>query len=242
MAGVSLSHWPVSHTSARSAVTSLPCSARNAGSDGEPHSSSPSSSTVMAIGQAPATLFQARAASKKVMSWPLLSSAPRATITLPLTLSEAMRGSNGGDFHSSSGSTRLHVVVAVEQHVRRRSAGGRPWRGPPPSDGRSSSPAGPRSRCPAAGGRTIPPPAGTAACRRGRWRRWGCGSARTAAPAPRPWVASSFFRTCGSWALICCLLSDRCWREGAAQDSGQVWRLCQPRARKAGTRGTLLTG
>ena len=104
MAGVSLSHWPVSHTSARSAVTSLPCSARKPGSDGEPHSSSPSSSTVMRTGQAPATFFQARAASKKVISWPLLSSAPRATITLPLSLSEAMRGSNGGDFHSSSGS------------------------------------------------------------------------------------------------------------------------------------------
>ena len=57
-----------------------------------------------ARGSAPATLFQARAASKKVMSWPLLSSAPRATITLPLTLSVAMRGSNGGVFHSSSGS------------------------------------------------------------------------------------------------------------------------------------------
>ena len=59
----------------------------------------------MAIGQAPATPLQARAASKKVMSWPLLSSAPRATITLPLIFSEAMRGSNGGDIHSSSGST-----------------------------------------------------------------------------------------------------------------------------------------
>src|SRR6476646_4027242 len=74
------------------------------GIDGEPHSSSPSSSTVMRTGQAPATFLQARAASKKVMSWPLLSSAPRATITFPLTLSVAMRGSNGGDFHSSSGS------------------------------------------------------------------------------------------------------------------------------------------
>ena len=104
MAGVFLSHWPVSHTSARSAVTSLPCWARKPGSDGEPHSSSPSSSTLIRTGQAPATLFQARAASKKVMSWPLLSSAPRATITRPLSLSEVMRGSNGGDFHRSRGS------------------------------------------------------------------------------------------------------------------------------------------
>ena len=36
MAGVSLSHWPVSHTSARSAVISFPCLARKPGSEGEP--------------------------------------------------------------------------------------------------------------------------------------------------------------------------------------------------------------
>ena len=104
MAGVSLSHCPVSQTSARSRVTSLACLARNPSSDGEPHSSSPSISTVMAMGVSPATLFQALTASRKVMSWPLLSSAPRATITLPLAFSVAMRGSNGGVFHSSSGS------------------------------------------------------------------------------------------------------------------------------------------
>ena len=86
MAGVSLSHWLVSHTSARSAVTSLPCAARKPGSDGEPHSSSPSISTEMRTGQAPAAFFQARAASKNVISWPLLSAAPRATITLPFEL------------------------------------------------------------------------------------------------------------------------------------------------------------
>ena len=33
-------------------------------------------------------------------------------------------------------------------------------------------------------GRTIPPPSGSAACRPGRSRRWGCGSARTAGPGP----------------------------------------------------------
>ena len=126
MAGVSLSHWPVSHTSARSAFTSLPCLARKPGSDGEPH-------LLLALeqhgdarsGSSPATFFQARAASKKVISWPLLSSAPRATITLPLALSEAMRGSNGGDFHSSSG-----IGAAARRSGRRTARAGRRVRAP----------------------------------------------------------------------------------------------------------------
>ena len=104
IAGVSLSHWPVSQTSARSHINSLPDFARKPGRLGLPHSSSPSISTLTAIGSSPATCFQARAASRKVISWPLLSWAPRATITLPLALSVAMRGSNGEVFHKSTGS------------------------------------------------------------------------------------------------------------------------------------------
>ena len=119
MAGVSLSHWPVSQTSTTSALSSWPYSARNAGSEGEPHSSSPSIITDTEIGSLPATAFQARTASKKVISWPLLSSAPRATITCPLAASEMMIGSNGGERPQVDRVGRLHVVVAVEQHVRR---------------------------------------------------------------------------------------------------------------------------
>ena len=45
IAGVSLSHWPVSQTSTRSACQLLAVLARKPGSEGEPHSSSPSSIT-----------------------------------------------------------------------------------------------------------------------------------------------------------------------------------------------------
>ncbi len=82
---------------------------------------------------------------------------------------------------------RLHVVVAVEQHVRRRLAARPCCAGPPPWDGRWSAPRAHRSRSPAAARCTTPRPCGSAPCRPDRSRRSGCGSARTAAPAPALW-------------------------------------------------------
>ena len=184
MAGVSLSHCPVSQTSTTSAFSSLPYSARNAGSEGEPHSSSPSSITETEIGNLPATAFQARTASKKVISWPLLSSAPRATITCPLAASEMMIGSNGGRGPQIDGVGRLHVVVAVEQHVRRARGAARPCRARRPSDARWSARRAPRTRGRKARWRTIRPPPGSSPCRRGRSTRSRCARAGTAAPAP----------------------------------------------------------
>ena len=67
-------------------------------------SSSPSMSTVRLTGSLPATAIQARAASTKVMSWPLSSSAPRPTICFsPFTSTTA--GSKGSRSQSDTGST-----------------------------------------------------------------------------------------------------------------------------------------
>ena len=91
--------------------------------------------------------------------------------------------------------------MAVEQHVRRAVARRRFGRGRRPWDGRWSAPrlaSKPMSwscaRAPV--GRL----AGSAACRRDRWRRWGCGSARTAARAPRPAWHRASSGPCGSWS------------------------------------------
>ena len=185
MAGVSLSHWPVSHTSARSAVTSLPCAARKPGSDGEPHSSSPSISTVMRTGQAPASVLPGprRLEEGHELALVVLRAARDDHLAVELV---------GGDarlerrrFPQLQRIGRLHVVVAVEQHVR-GAAQARPCRGRRPWDAPWSAPPWRRSRCPGAGARTTAPPCGSAACMPGPWRRWGCGSARTAAPAPHP--------------------------------------------------------
>ena len=53
------------------------------------------------------------------MSWPLLSSAPRATITWPFALSVGDAGLEGRPSPQVERVGRLHVVVAVEEHVRR---------------------------------------------------------------------------------------------------------------------------
>ena len=56
-------------------------------SEGEPDSSSPSRKMVSLQGRVPWTAFQARQASRKVISWPLSSDAPRARMTRPLGVS-----------------------------------------------------------------------------------------------------------------------------------------------------------
>ncbi len=112
--GVSASHMPVSQTSARSARSASRLAATKAGRDGEPDSSSPSNSTVTSQGRPPVSR-KARQASTKVMSWPLSSEAPRATMRPPSCSS----GLNGIGVPQVERVDRLHVVMAVEQHVRR---------------------------------------------------------------------------------------------------------------------------
>ena len=68
IAGVAWSHMPVSQTSATSALSSSRFAATKAGRFGEPDSSSPSIIMVMPTGSAPATAFQARQASMKVIT------------------------------------------------------------------------------------------------------------------------------------------------------------------------------
>ncbi len=105
MAGVSLSHMPVSQISAMSALSSSLFASRNGGRFTPPDSSSPSSSTVTGIGSRPVTAFHARQASTKVMSWPLSSDAPRAWISFEPSSRVSIEGSNGSWCQSSSGST-----------------------------------------------------------------------------------------------------------------------------------------
>jgi len=102
IAGVLASHIEVSQTSSRSDFSVLAFSARNAGSEGEPVSSSPSNSTLTWQGRPPLAR-NARQASTKVINWPLSSAAPRPTMRSPFACSSS-RGSNGGVFQSSSGS------------------------------------------------------------------------------------------------------------------------------------------
>ena len=60
-------------------------------------------SAVIVTGRAPCTAFQARNASRKVITWPLSSTAPLATMRLPCGPS-TMTGSKGGLSQSSKGS------------------------------------------------------------------------------------------------------------------------------------------
>ena len=103
MAGVSASHMPVSQTIIMSAFSSALLSARKAGSEGEPVSSSPSNRIDTSHGSPPVSV-KARQASTKVMSWPLSSEAPRATICSPsgVVTRSALKGSV---VHRSRGST-----------------------------------------------------------------------------------------------------------------------------------------
>jgi hypothetical protein len=60
---------------------------------------------VIGSGSVPVTALNARQASTKVITWPLSSQAPRATMILRPSGSVAIRGANGGVSHRSSGST-----------------------------------------------------------------------------------------------------------------------------------------
>ena len=103
MAGVFGSHMLVSQTKAASQDSSFALALRKGTSEGEPDSSSPSIRKVARMGSVPVVRIQARAASTKVMNWPLSSEVPRPYMrfTLPSVL---MVGSKGGVFHRSSGS------------------------------------------------------------------------------------------------------------------------------------------
>jgi len=103
MAGTRSAKSPVSQISAISAVRRSLLACRNGTSEGDPDSSSPSKKMVMRPGRVPWTVFQARQASTKVISWPLSSDAPRARITRPFGVS-SIAGSNGGRVHRCSGS------------------------------------------------------------------------------------------------------------------------------------------
>ncbi len=118
MPGVVAFHMPVSQTSASAGSdSSALLAARKSGSDGEPVSSSPSNRKVTLHGSPPLA-SKARQASTKVMSWPLSSEAPRATISCrPFALLQARREGIGLPELQRIG--RLHVVMAVEQHMRR---------------------------------------------------------------------------------------------------------------------------
>ena len=105
MAGVFGSHMPVSQTRAMSPASSPRWASTQGGRCLEPHSSSPSMRNVMSSGSVPVTAFQARQASMNVITWPLSSQAPRATIASRPSGSIAIRGSKGGVCHRSSGST-----------------------------------------------------------------------------------------------------------------------------------------
>ena len=102
IAGVLASHIEVSQTSSRSALSDLAYLVRNAGSDGEPVSSSPSNSRLTLQGRPPFSR-KARQASTNVINWPLSSAAPRATMRSPCSPA-SRRGEKGGVFQSSSGS------------------------------------------------------------------------------------------------------------------------------------------
>ena len=82
MAGVSASHMLVSQTSTTSAFSSSLLRGEERGREGEPHSSSPSNRIVTWHGRPPSSAMNARQASTKVISWPLSSAAPRATMLL----------------------------------------------------------------------------------------------------------------------------------------------------------------
>jgi hypothetical protein len=60
---------------------------------------------VIGSGSVPVTVLKARNASTKVITWPLSSQAPRATMILRPSGNVSTRGENGGVVHWSSGST-----------------------------------------------------------------------------------------------------------------------------------------
>lgn len=83
-------------------------------SDSEPASSSPSRRIVIFSGSLPSTFIKARQASMKVINCPLSSAATRPVMILrPLVVSVIF--GNGLLSQRFSGSTDLHVIVAVEE-------------------------------------------------------------------------------------------------------------------------------
>ena len=96
---------PVSQTSAKSALSSSLIFSMNGTKFFDPISSSPSMIMVMSTGSDPVTDFQARQASTKVITCPLSSSAPRATMILRPSAWVVTAGSNGGRCQRLSGST-----------------------------------------------------------------------------------------------------------------------------------------
>src|SRR5580704_12797835 len=111
----------VSQTRAKSALNSALLASRNGTKFLDPISSSPSMTMVTSNGSEPVTDFQARQASTKVISWPLSSSAARDDDLAPV----GMRGHFRFERRTMpeiERVDRLHVVMAVEQHVRPRAA------------------------------------------------------------------------------------------------------------------------
>ena len=199
IAGVSLSHWPVSQTSTKSAFISLPCFFRKPGSEGEPHSSSPSIITETAIGKLAGDRLPGarRLEEGHQLTFVVLRAAGNDDLAVGLVGGDdaARTAASSTD---SSGIGRLHVVVAVEEHVRhaRRRV----------SCGRAPTTIG----CPVVGtterietevaqarrrtSRRLP---GSSPCKPGRSRCFRCAEAGTAAPAPhrssRPASSSTWF-------------------------------------------------
>ena len=179
--GVSRSHMPVSQTSAKSALSSACVGLEERlEAEGSRIPPRPRTASMTLQGRSPCDAFQARQASTKVISWPLSSDAPRAgDHVCAVGLRRHERGSNGSVVPQLQRIDRLHVVMAVEQHMRAGLA--RLWIvGRRPSDGpacraRVASKPRPSARRPA-----IRPRGGNRPCRRGRSRCWECGSSRKA--------------------------------------------------------------
>ena len=174
------------------------------GSDGEPHSSSPSSSTLTATGQAPGHALPGphRLEEGHELALVVLRAARDDHLAVDLVGGEAR-------LERRRSSTARADRAAARRSGRRTARAGRrfgrcaPWSCPTTigwpvvATTRASKPMlAQLARAPL---RRL---AGIAACRRDRSRRWGCGSARTAARAPASCVASSVFKTLGRWARI----------------------------------------
>lgn len=103
IAGSFTPSMPVSEITHTSAFNSSALASRKGSRFSDALSSSPSMSTETRTGSRPCTAFQAASASSQVMSWPLSSTAPRATTRGPCG-PWTMRGSKGGLSHSRKGS------------------------------------------------------------------------------------------------------------------------------------------
>ena len=159
---------------------------RKPGSDGEPHSSSPSISTLTPrADSSPATRLPGPRGLEEghELALVVLRAARHDHLAVELV---------GGDarlerrrFPQLERIGRLHVVVAVEQHMRRCRRRPLPGRGRRPWGDPWSAPRGRRSRCRCSSSRApVGRRAAAAPCRPGRSRRLGCAAARTGARAP----------------------------------------------------------